>query len=60
MRNKQRLQWGLWPCPKVHVCSGQNHKISLVAVQTMGPVARFELYILVLTIITYTELNLLS
>lgn len=49
-----------WPCPKFHVCSGQNHKNSLVAVQSMGPVARFDLHILVLKIITYTELNLLS
>lgn len=45
-------------CPKFHVCSGQNHKNSLVAVQSMGPVARFEIHILVLTIITYTELDL--
>lgn len=57
-KNKQCLQWG-WPCPKFHVCSRQNHKDSLVAVQNMGPVARFDLHILVLTIITYTELNLL-
>lgn len=35
-----------WPCPKFHVCPGQNHKNSLVAVQNMGPVARFELQLL--------------